>query len=106
MLTRNEMVAEVLALYDKVEEPAEAVEAYHSEFYEVGRKKVYNDALCMPYLHRERTGELETFDEWLKHELGCIPDYMSRDEFAVEFADELHATYDALVAKRNAEDAG
>lgn len=105
MISRNEMVAEVLALYDALDEgKADGSPAYKAKFYEEGRKAVYRDALCMPFIHRDMHGEIEGYDEWLKHELGHIPGYMSRDEFEAEYSSELHALYAELKAKRIAED--
>lgn len=105
MIDRNEMVAEVLALYDALDATrADGTPAYKARFYDEGRKAVYRDSLCMPFIHRDMHGDIESYDEWLKHELNCIPDWISKAEFKAEYSSELHELYAELKAKRIAED--
>ncbi len=100
MIDRNEMVAEVLALYDALDATrADGTPAYKARFYDEGRKAVYHSAVPMPFLLKDADGGAECYESWLHHELSCIPEWMSRDEFKAEYADELQRDYDALVAK-------
>lgn len=101
MISRNEMVAEVLALYDALDEgKADGSPAYKARFYEEGRKAVYRNAMPLPFLSEGRDGNVEGFESWLGHELCSVPGWMSKDEFRAEYAAELRRDYDALVAKK------
>lgn len=81
------------------------------DIYEYGRRAIwkkyaenYYSKTVTVYEDDDGNKSAQPFNDWYEKRFGDFPDFMSKEDFAMEFDTELHRRYDEELAKAMRED--